>query len=157
MTMMEQRNYSADSTLLMKEQICVKQLKYDQAKVDQSKKTIPVQHAVVDSHQWNLFYIIRQYRAKLPLDKTHIMTLSELMLRISEKYKEDIQSHPILMKINDALFDRTRIFFNLQLFIWIFLYMFPLIIQILFSGKEYHGNVKTCNIICLVVIIMFQL
>jgi hypothetical protein len=40
--MMEQRNYSADSTLLMKEAICVKQLKYDQAKVDQSKKTIPV-------------------------------------------------------------------------------------------------------------------
>ena len=57
--MMEQRNYSADSTLLMKETICVKQLKYDQAKVDASKKTIPVQHAIVDRHQLNLFYIIK--------------------------------------------------------------------------------------------------
>ena len=42
LTMMEQRNYSADSTILMKENICVKQLKYDQAKVNASKKTIPV-------------------------------------------------------------------------------------------------------------------
>ena len=42
LTMMEQRNYSADSTMLMKENICVNKLKYDQAKVNASKKTIPV-------------------------------------------------------------------------------------------------------------------
>ena len=41
------------------------------------------------------------------------MTVSELMLKISEKYSEDIESHPILMKVNDALFYRTRIFFNI--------------------------------------------
>lgn len=83
------------------------------------------------------------------------MTISELMLRISEKYKEDIQSHPILMKINDALFDRTRVFFNLQLFVWVVLYMVPLIVQILYSGKEYEQNVKACNLICICVIIIF--
>jgi len=85
------------------------------------------------------------------------MTLSELMLRISEKYKDDIESHPILMKINDALFDRTRIFFNAQLFLWIFGYMFPLIIQILYSGPDYKRNVHNCNLICFIVIIIFQL
>jgi hypothetical protein len=41
------------------------------------------------------------------------VTVSELLLRISEKYQDDIETHPILMKISDALFDRTSIFFNL--------------------------------------------
>ena len=61
------------------------------------------------------------------------------------------------MKINDALFDRTRVFFNLQLFIWVIFYMIPLIIQILYSGKYYERNVKVCNLICIVVIVIFQI
>jgi len=125
---MEQRNYSADSTLVMKEAICVKKLKHDQALVDQSLKTIPVQHCLIDSHQLNLFYIIKQYRARKPIDKTHIMTLSELMLRISNKFGDDIEQHPVLMRINDCLFDRTKVYFNSLLAIFLFFFIFPFII-----------------------------
>lgn len=84
------------------------------------------------------------------------MTLSELMLRISNKFGNDIESHPVLMKINDCLFEKTKIYFNTLLFMFLFFFIGPFVVQILYNGDEYASLVVTCNKICLVVIVIFH-
>ena len=47
--------------------------------VNDDKKTITVQHAIIDFHQMNLFYKMRWYRAKKPLINLQLPTLSANM------------------------------------------------------------------------------
>ena len=60
------------------------------------------------------------------------------------------------MKVNDALFDRTSMFFNTLLCLWTFGYILPLGIQILFSGEENVHLSKLCNAVCLTIILIFH-
>lgn len=55
----DQRNYSADATLEWKEYLCTWVLQWQQSTVDDDKKTIPVQHAILDFQATNLFHKIR--------------------------------------------------------------------------------------------------
>lgn len=60
-----------------KEFLSAYNLGWQQKEVDDDKKTIPVQHAILDFQAMNLFYKIRHYRAKKPLNKLNLPTLSD--------------------------------------------------------------------------------
>lgn len=115
--MSNQNNLSAASSLKLKAHLTINDVLRNQKDVDQHHKTIPVQHALVDYHTMNMFFKIRQFRAKKPIANTRVYTLSEHLLMISEKFSQDIKEHPVLMKISDCLFDRTRFYYNTLLFI----------------------------------------
>ena len=115
--MSDQNNLSAASSLKLKEHLTIKDVLRNAKYINQDYKTIPVQHALVDFHTINMLQKIRQFRKGKPLKETPVYTLSEHMLMISEKFSQDIQEHPILMKISDSLFDRTRFYYNTLLLI----------------------------------------
>lgn len=71
---------------------------------------------------------MKQFRAKKPINKTYIPTISDHLQMISEKFADQIEDHPCLMKINDVLFERTFIFFNVLLFLWCFGFIVPLVV-----------------------------
>lgn len=107
------------------------------------------------------------------MDKLKLPTLSDYMQEISLKFADQIEQHPVLMKVNDALFDRTSIFFNALLALWLLLYIVPLGVQILYSGEGKglkHGSPEEeafryrnmitcyiCNGLCLAVIILMHI
>lgn len=128
LTMVDQRNNSCDGTLQFKNHLACHQLRRNSKFIKDDLKTIPVQHAIIDYHQMSLFYMMRQFRANKPINKTYIPTISDHLQMISEKFADQIEEHPCLMNINDVLFDRTFIYFNVLLFLWIFGYIVPLVI-----------------------------
>ena len=88
------------------------------------------------------------------MENTLIPTLSEYLLLISEKFSKDIKSHEILMKIHDSLFEGTKIYLNMLLFVQITGYFVPLVVQMHFSDEKV---VKGCNYSCLSVAIFFHI
>lgn len=107
------------------------------------------------------------------MDKLKLPTLSDYMQEISLKFAEQVEQHPVLMKVNDALFDRTSKFFNTLLFLWLFAYIVPLGIQIIYSGGgvglEHNSPEEKafkaanervcigCNASCLTIIIIMHI
>ena len=59
------------------------------------------------------------------------------------------------MKMNDCLFERTSLYFNTLLFIEVFGFFLPLVLQILYEGNE--NFVLKCNYSCLAVIILLHI
>ena len=60
---------------------------------------------------------------------------------ISEKFRQDIKEHPVLMKISDCLFDRTKVYYNTLLVIQLVGFFMPLMIQIASSNENSVENV----------------
>ena len=69
---------------------------------------------------------------------TPVISIAEHLLNISQKYSNDIQQHPILMKMSDILFDRTKFYYNLLLFIHLFGFFLPFLLQLIHS--TYHQD-----------------
>ena len=96
-----------------------------------------------------------QLRAGKDIKDTQIPTISEHLLKISQKFSGDIREHPVLMKMDDCLFERTSRYYNTLLIIQMFGFFLPLVLQILFEGDA--DLVLRCNYCCLAVTIFLHL
>lgn len=95
--------------------------------------TIPVDHFSVDFRTVIIYNKLQQIRAgEEIMEGFNDFDLSDLILRINEKYNHDIEKFSSVMSIIDSQWAKTWWFFLIQNVLFTFGYFFPFLLQLFF-------------------------